>query len=667
MAPELDKHRVNRDIDNARRRFDDLCRRVGTSQNEQGLTPEALQELSTALEELGVVTEELRQQNDELAVTRELVEAERRHYQELFEFAPDGYLITDRNGVVHEVNRNAAKLLGLRADLLIGKPLIVHIPQHEHSPFRQLLTRIHKGEPTLSHETEIQPRGRPRFPAVLMVSGVPNENRLRWIMSDISARKAADRALETQLRRISVLGDINAAITSTLDLQTVLEVLLDRLKLLFPYPIVATIRLNLPDTGKLQHVICRGLDVAEWQAHELSVPGQRTLEVIESKTPLAVRNVQTDPRSRALEFYVRNNLVSYLGVPLTIKDEVLGIFCLYTREEHDFSNEEISSFSALAVQASLAIHNSQIYAQLKDQASQLQRARDDLELRVEERTRQLAEANEVLKTEIAERRQVEDRLRESERRLSAIANELEEQLIASDRLVSIGELAASIAHEFNNPLQIILGFAQDLATEPDLPESGQQNLKIIEQEVLRCRKIIKNVLDFARPKNAELISAFIEPIIRESITLVRSHLERSKIAVQIDIPADLPRIHGDPQQLKQVLINLFFNAAEAMPEGGKLAIRAAAANAAAQTNGRDELVISVSDTGSGINPDSMASIFRPFFTTKKKRGTGLGLSICDRIMKAHGGSVSVESKQGAGTTFYLRFPLMEAKNREASA
>jgi signal transduction histidine kinase len=377
--------------------------------------------------------------------------------------------------------------------------------------------------------------------------------------------------------------------------------------------------------------------------------------------------VQTDPRSRALEFYVRNGLVSYLGAPLTIKDEVLGIFCLYTKEELDFSKEEISSFSALAVQASLAIHNSQIYTEIKDQATQLQRARDELELRVEERTRQLVEANEVLKTEVAERREVEEKLRESERRLSAIANELEEQLIASDRLVSIGELAASIAHEFNNPLQIILGFAQDLADEPDLPQSGQQSLKIIEEEVLRCREIIRNLLDFARPRNAELEQTLVEPIVRESIKLVRSHLEKAKVNVEIDVPPDLPRIRGDPQQLKQVIINLVFNAAEAMPAGGTLAIRAATgAKAAAGTNGRDELLLTVSDTGTGINPDSMANIFRPFFTTKKKRGTGLGLSVCDRIMKAHGGTVSVESKQGVGTTFYLRFPLMEASKSEAT-
>lgn len=674
MAAELNtEDRISRQMEAARRRFDDLQQRLGTISRQEPFLREALQELSNTLEELAVTTAELHDQNEALASTRGLLETERQHYQELFELAPDGYLITDSHGIAQEGNDNAAKLLGIRRDFFVGEPLIVYISKHEHPSFRQLLARLRAGEAVVNWETEIQPPDRAPFPASLTVSAIPKDRAgrhgngtLRWILRDVTQQKTAEIQLEKQLRRISVLGDINAALTSTLDLPTILNVLLDRLTLLFSYPIVATIRLNVPDTGKLEHVICRGLEVAEWQAHELSSPGHRTQEVIRSKAPLAVRNVQTDPRSRALDFYVRNGLVSYLGVPLAIKDEVLGIFCLYTREEREFSQEEISSFSALAVQASLAIHNSQIYEQLKQQAAQLQRARDDLELRVEERTRQLAEANEVLKTEIAERRQVEEKLRQSERQLSAIANELEEQLIASDRLVSIGELAASIAHEFNNPLQIILGFAQDLAREPDLPDGGLDSLKIIEEEVLRCREIIRSLLDFARPRNAELQQAVVEPIVRESIKLVRSHLERSKVNVEIDVPADLPRIHGDPQQLKQVLINLVFNAAEAMPAGGTLAIRAAA-GAAGSAEGRNELVVAVSDTGTGINPDSMDRIFRPFFTTKKKRGTGLGLSVCDRIMKAHGGTVSVESKQGVGTTFYLRFPLMEAGNGEATA
>jgi signal transduction histidine kinase len=180
-------------------------------------------------------------------------------------------------------------------------------------------------------------------------------------------------------------------------------------------------------------------------------------------------------------------------------------------------------------------------------------------------------------------------------------------------------------------------------------------LRIIEDEARRCRGIIRNLLDFARPTSNEPIPIVVDAIVRDSIKLVRGYLDKSNVAVDIRIPPGLPTIRGDPQPLKQVLINLFFNAADAMPAGGTLSVGAAADDAS-------YLTIVVSDSGQGIHPETLPHIFRPFFTTKQKRGTGLGLSVCDRIMKAHGGSITVESSQDRGTTFFLHFPLMEGKS-----
>ena len=134
----------------------------------------------------------------------------------------------------------------------------------------------------------------------------------------------------------------------------------------------------------------------------------------------------------------------------------------------------------------------------------------------------------------------------------------------------------------------------------------------------------------------------------------------------VDLEPDLPPIFADPQQLRQVLINLSFNAAEAMADGGTLAFRAAANRVAAKDHsGNDEaqveLTIAICDTGPGIGPELLPDIFRPFFSTKKGKGMGLGLSICERIMKTHRGRISVESRPGEGTTFYLHFPVPEVK------
>jgi PAS domain S-box-containing protein len=663
MGAELCRDRLAEQVEAARRRFDDLYRRFTISPSEQDLLPESLQELSNSVEELCVAAEELQQQNDELAATRALLEEERRHFQDLFEYAPDGYIVTDLYGVIREANNYAAKLLRLRRDFLIGKPLIVCISRGEHVAFFRLLTRLQRGEAVMNWEARIQPRDAPPFPVAMTISRTrglrssdPTAAGLRWNLRNITDQKTAEEQLKTLLQRNSVLRDINLAITSTLNLETVLDVLLDRLTVLFPYPIATTVRLIIPEAQKLAHVISRGLDHQDWQAHAPSSPAPRTKELLRRKLPVTARNVQTDPGSRSPDFYIRNGLVSYLGVPLTVRGEVLGILGLYTREEHEFTKDEVNSLSSLAVQAAIAIHNSQLYERLKSQTAELQKAHHELETSVEERTSELAAANEGLRSEVNERRQVEERLRESEGRLLAFANQLEDHLIANDRLISVGELSASVAHEFNNPLQIILGFVQNLLQEQSFSEAQQQDLRIIEEEAWRCRGIIRNLLDFARPTSNEQVPIVVDAIVHDSIKLVRGYLDKSNIAVDIRIPADLPSIYGDPQPLKQVLINLFFNAADAMPGGGTLSIAAAADNAS-------HLTIAVSDTGQGIPPETLPHIFRPFFTTKKKRGTGLGLSVCDRIITSHGGKITVESTPQSGTTFFIHLPLVEGQNQ----
>src|SRR5215468_1662500 len=416
-------------VEAARRRFDDLLKRFTKSPKELNLLPQTLQELSSTVEELWVAAEELGQQNDQLMATRTLLEQERHHYQELFELAPDGYLVTDMLGVIREANNNAAKLLYMRRDFLIGKPIIVCVPGSEHVGFRRLLARLQRGELVSNWETKIQLRDGSSFPVAMTISRIGDVRAvgqspagLRWILRDITQRKTAQEEVKTQIRRNSILCDINLAITSSLHLQTVLDVLLDRLEMLFPYPVASTVRLILPGTEKLENVISRGLNDVEWQAHSPTSPGRRTQELLRDKLPVTALNVQTDPQTRSRDFYIRNGLVSYLAAPLTIQNEVIGILGLYTRQEHDFTKDEIDSFSSLAVQAAIAIHNSQLYERLKGQTLELARSRDELESRVKERTTELANANEVLTAEIAERKQVEARLLESESQLSSFAS-----------------------------------------------------------------------------------------------------------------------------------------------------------------------------------------------------------------------------------------------------
>ena len=260
----------------------------------------------------------------------------------------------------------------------------------------------------------------------------------------------------------------------------------------------------------------------------------------------------------------------------------------------------------------------------------------------------------VVTRDLTEKKRVEEVLRESEAKLRRQAQELEQQLIASGRLVSLGVITASMAHEFNNPLGIVMGFTQQLLSEFEPNTPNHQALKIIDEETKRCQRIIQELLQYSRPKNADLCPTDVKQAIDKTMNMVANRLYKQKIETRAMIADDLPLIPADPQQLEQVLINLFLNAIDAMPKGGKLDVEAALKPTRENT---PSVVITVIDSGSGIDQEDLAKIFQPFFSAKKGKGIGLGLSISERIIKNHGGTIAVESMPGKGTTFRIHLPL----------
>ena len=255
--------------------------------------------------------------------------------------------------------------------------------------------------------------------------------------------------------------------------------------------------------------------------------------------------------------------------------------------------------------------------------------------------------------DISEHKRLEEALRQSERKLRDHAQQLEQQLIASGRLISLGEVTASMAHEFNNPLGIIIGFVEDLLGGKKSGDGEFHALKIIEEESKRCKKIVQDLMEYARPKNAEMAPTQAASVVSRCIQLLETHLHKQKVEAVAKIDPALPRIHADAQQLTQVLVNLFLNAIDAMPGGGRITV---AAELDAEGT-PPALVLSVADNGIGIEKDFLAKIFQPFYTAKKRRGLGLGLPICERIITNHGGRIEVKSRQGEGTTFTVYLPL----------
>ena len=237
-------------------------------------------------------------------------------------------------------------------------------------------------------------------------------------------------------------------------------------------------------------------------------------------------------------------------------------------------------------------------------------------------------------------------------RLRAELLKLQESLIQSEKLASMGQLAAGIAHEVNNPLGTILLYSHMLLDS--VPEGSQmrEDVQLIVNEAKRCKTIVSALLNFARQSRLILKLTSIRALLENISHLVGDR--NGRIKVGIDCQNDIPLVVIDPEQIKQVLLNMFTNAFDAMPKGGSLNVRARL------SDDEESVKIMVTDTGSGISKEHLKKLFNPFFTTKQiGRGTGLGLAISYGIIKMHSGDIRVESRLGEGTTFTIILPLRQ--------
>jgi PAS domain S-box-containing protein len=233
--------------------------------------------------------------------------------------------------------------------------------------------------------------------------------------------------------------------------------------------------------------------------------------------------------------------------------------------------------------------------------------------------------------------------------------ELEAQLSQAEKLSSIGLLAAGVAHEVNTPLAVISSYTQMLTKQVRGDDRLSPLLEKITQQTFRASEIVNGLLNFSRTGTTEFRETDLNAIIRDTLTLVEHQFKTSQVKLDTSLMPDLPPILGNAGKLQQVFLNLFLNAKDAMSGGGTLRI-------ATEINGH--VSVAISDTGAGIAPEHLQRIYDPFFTTKsapkqgERRGTGLGLAVSYGIIQEHAGKIHVESHVGAGTTFYLEFPML---------
>jgi signal transduction histidine kinase len=304
------------------------------------------------------------------------------------------------------------------------------------------------------------------------------------------------------------------------------------------------------------------------------------------------------------------------GVPLKIKDEVLGVLLVVdNRPGKDFQPTDVNLLELLAPQTAIALRNTRLIQELQER--------------------------------------------------SQAQNLAESRLVRSARLAAVGEMAAGVAHELNNPLTTVTGFVELSLKElpPGLPQRADLELAL--KEALRARSVVRRLLDFSRPGQDQRALTDINELISEVLTLIRHLLRSGGITLRMELWDAIPQVAVDAGQIQQVLHNLMQNAIQAMPDGGTLTVRTGPSERA----GQRWIRIDVGDTGVGIAPENLERIFEPFFSARpgNNSGTGLGLSVSYGIIKSHDGLIEVESKPGAGSLFSVYLPAAGSGRKPETA
>jgi two-component system, NtrC family, sensor kinase len=243
--------------------------------------------------------------------------------------------------------------------------------------------------------------------------------------------------------------------------------------------------------------------------------------------------------------------------------------------------------------------------------------------------------------------------------LTSELKETQEGLIQAEKLSSLGQMAASIAHEINNPLSGVLVYTQllnkKIINDNFSKDTALNFLGKMEGELIRSTKLVRDLLDFSRQSPPTLRETDVNEVIKRSLDLVSNSGQIKHVKVVREFSPDLPRVKADPDQLQQVFLNLILNAVQSMPDGGKLTLHT--------DQEKGFIKLEVQDTGCGISPENMHKLFTPFFTTKKEvKGVGLGLAVSYGIIQRHHGKINVKSNEGEGTTFSIYLPVNYAEN-----
>jgi two-component system NtrC family sensor kinase len=640
---------------------------------EQPMTPD---EVANLVRELEVHQFELETQNEELRQMQQRLQETRDRYINLYDNAPSGYFTLGRfNNTITEVNLTGCSLLGIERDHLLGTEFTQYISPEFDDIFYSCQWKPAKSLIKENHEIKMHRYDGSAFWAELRITSLMNSPQLNIAILDITERKKAEEALADEATRRRILVDQSRDGIVVLDQNGKVYEANKEFAEMLGYTPEETAKLNVWDwEAVMPHErvleMIRTVDEAgdhfetqhrrkDGSVYDVEISTNGAVIAGQKLIFCVCRNIterkQAEEALRESQEQLKRMFDSVTdGIVLTALDGTIIKANQRAVQMHGFT----SPAEMIGKSASEIVPPRNHEKMSQDMRQTIKRGiirvrecallkSDGTEFPAELSTSILKDASGRVMGHITIVRDITKRKEAEERQ-----KEMQRELLLSSRLASIGELAAGVAHQLNNPLTGVLGFSERLLRKSTDTEN-KQYLERIYTEAARATKVVQNLLTFARRCQPHKQCSDINEILENALELRAYELKTSNIEVVTDLATNLPRTMLDFPQIQEVFLNIILNAEQAMTEAkgdGKLTIKTKEI--------KGYIRITFSDDGPGISPEDLDKIFDPFYTTKgAKGGTGLGLSVCHGIITEHGGRIYARNNPGTGATFLVELPL----------
>lgn len=539
--------------------------------------------------------------------TEALRESEEK-YQKLFESSPYAMALSSlETGTILEINESNVQLFGYPREEVIGTTSQDLDIWADWSERERLAEKLRQQGYLRSEEAEFVSKSGDRIHGLMSLEIVQIAKKKLVLGSwlDITDRKRAEKEIRWRAETLAALHETALDLAAQRALPDLLQAIVARAADLLQAK-GGGIYLYRPATDDLEFVLAHNLE-PDFAGAVLKRGEGLSGRVLETGQSLAVADY-SQWAGRAPQ-YEQANFAATVAVPISWGNRLLGVLNVLDDAPRAFSPADIALLERFTPLAAAALENTRLFTETQS-------------------------AYEELKHTQA-------------------------QLIQSEKLAAIGQLAAGVAHELNNPLTSVLGFSELLLRQTDPDDPNRRDLADIAEGARRARDIVRNLLSFARQSDFHRLPTDVNQMVQETLALSRRRLQKSDIAVEERYAPDLPMLRLDVGRMKQVILNLITNALQAMPQGGTLTVTTERVG--------ERVAVRVADTGAGISAEHQSRIFDPFFTTKPVgQGTGLGLSVSLGIVQEHGGQIDVESQEEAGSTFTVWLPVSQETPPDAA-